>query len=525
MIGLQVIVAVGIAVLVGTVAARRLRVPSSIILVALGLGLSLIAPLRTVGLPPELVLLIFLPALLFWESLTTSSREILRFLRGVVLSATVLVVVTAAAVAWVAHALGLPWESAWIIGAAVAPTDATAVAALGRVLPRGGMTILRAESLINDGTALVVYALALEFSLSHDPFSVGHASWLLVRSFAGGIVTGAAVGVAMFAVRRRLRDPVAGSLANVLTPFVAYLLAEELHSSGVLAVVICGLYMAHKAPGVIPAHTRQQTTGFWTLVTFLLNGALFVLIGLQFTTAVGGLSDAQVGRGILVTAAVFATVILVRFGFLHLTIGLIRAVDRRPRQRLLRTTFRGRVVSTAAGLRGGVSLAVALSTPAALSIDGTRVRDMVVFVTAGVVVTSLVLQGLALPAIIRWARLPPDTAFEGELDLAVTTLLDEAQAALDDMAARLGVSDAVRDEVADDLEARRAAWDDADVEDAEAPAHLRQRTALMLEVVALQRAALVRLRNERAIDDTVLRRVQSKLDVEEVRLRGPAAVE
>lgn len=330
MLGLQVVVSIGFAVLVGQLVARRTGIATPIVLVAAGLVLTTVPTLRGVELPAEAVLVLFLPALLFWESLTTSAREIRRFIRGIVLTGTLLVVATAAAVAAVGHGLGLSWGTAWIIGAAVAPTDATAVAALGRVLPRGRMTVLRAESLINDGTALVVYGLALGLVTGSAEISTGHVTGLFARSFLGGIVVGLLVGRLIFEARRRMTEPLLNNVVTVLTPFVLYLLAEELHASGVLAVVTCGLLWARMAPRVISAHTRQQSTSFWTLTTFLLNGGLFVLIGLELPIAVQNLSASAVGTGMLVTVAVYLATLIVRLAFLNISIGIIRGAGPAP---------------------------------------------------------------------------------------------------------------------------------------------------------------------------------------------------
>lgn len=529
MLGLQVVVAVGLAVLGGQVVARRIGVATPIVLVAAGVLLTVIPALRGIELPAEAVLVLFLPALLFWESLTTSAREIRRFIRSIVLTGTLLVVATAAAVAAVGHSLGLSWETAWIIGAAVAPTDATAVAALGRVLPRGRMTVLRAESLINDGTALVVYGLALGLVTGSAEITTGHVTGLFARSFLGGIAVGLLVGRLIFEARRRMADPLLNNVVTVLTPFVLYLLAEEMHASGVLAVVTCGLLWARMAPRVISAHTRQQSTSFWTLTTFLLNGGLFVLIGLELPVAVQNLSasavGSAVGTGMLVTVAVYLTTLVVRLVFLNISIGVIRALDRRPQQRQLRTTARGRVVSTVAGFRGGVSLAVALSVPSALpGLGGSSARDMIVFVTAGVVVTSLVVQGLALPRVIRWAQMPEDLSEDEEVALAAVTATREALARIPELAAQTEVGQEVVDAVRQEYQDHLATKGSDEASDDAVQRH-DQYTRLRLAMIASRRETLVRLRDQGTIDDTVLRRIQARLDVEEVRLLGPVELD
>jgi CPA1 family monovalent cation:H+ antiporter len=526
--GLQLVVALGFAVLVGNLIGRRFGVAVPVALLAAGLLLTAIPDFRDVGLPPEMVLLLFLPALLFWESLTTSAREIRRFLRGIILSGTLLVVATAAAVAVVAHAFGLSWGTAWLIGAAVAPTDATAVAALGRMLPHRQMTVLRAESLINDGTALVLYGLALDFVTGEGDVGAAHVAGLFTLSFVGGTAVGLGAGWVIFQARRHIAEPLLGNVVSVLTPFATYLLAEKIHASGVLAVVTCGLFMARVAPLAISAQTRQQAMSFWNLTTFLLNGALFVLVGMQLPAVVDDLSSAALGTGVLVTAAVYVTVLLARFGFVTVTIYLIRAIDRRPQQRQLRTTARGRIVSTAAGFRGAVSLAVALAVPTTLQ-GGTdsAARDMIVFVTAGVVVASLVVQGLALPHVIRWARLSEDTSVGEELRLAKRIATQAALERLPDIAAELGVDDDVVDGVRAEYEEHLAVAmaDEQDGDPADSARRHGQNHDLRLALIAVKRQSVVRLRDDRVIDDTVLRQIQSRLDIEEVRLAGQPQVE
>src|SRR3954447_5157325 len=203
MLGLEVVVALGAALLAGTVLARRARIAPPVLLLACGLLLGFIPALRQVHLPSEAVLLLFLPALLYWESLTTSLREIRSNLRVIVLSSTLLVIATAAAVAVAAHALGMPWGPAWVLGAALAPTDATAVGVLARALPRRTVTTLRAESLVNDGTALVVFGLAVGITAGEDHLSALGVSALFLLSYGGGALAGLATAWISTQARRR----------------------------------------------------------------------------------------------------------------------------------------------------------------------------------------------------------------------------------------------------------------------------------------------------------------------------------
>lgn len=514
------VVALGLAVLVCDVVASRIRVAPPVVLLVCGALLGFVPALRSTHLPPSVVLLLFLPALLYWESLTTSLREIRRYLRLITLTSTALIAATAAAVAVAGHAFGLPWGPAWVLGAALAPTDATAVGVLASALPRRAVTLLRAESLVNDGTALVIYGLAVGVTTGEEHLSVLHVSGLLLLSYTGGAAAGVATAWVAIQVRRRLDDPLLNNLAALLTPFTAFLVAEAIHASGVLGVVVCGLIMSQTGPRVNRANTRQQSIAFWSLGTFVLNGALFVLIGLELQTAIRGLTSVDLARGLILVVVVSAALIGVRFAWLFTTPYLIRAVDRRPKQRQLRMGARGRTLSAAAGFRGAVSLAAVLAVPRTVHSGGPFPdRDEIVFVAAGVIAVTLA-QALLLPTIVRWARLPQDSAVTSEEHLAQTTATQEALDALPRLAAELHtdseVTDRLRREYTEHLHVLRAGTDDPDDEPAER--HDRQYTALRLAGVARKRATMLRLRDEQRIDDTVLRRLEDRLDLEELRL-------
>lgn len=511
MLGLELVVVLGIAVLAGSLAARRTGVAPPVLLLAGGALLGLIPGLRGVELPPEMVLLLFLPALLFWESLTTSLREICRDLRGVVLMSTVLVFLTAWAVAAVAHALGLPWGPAWVLGAAVAPTDATAVAVLARALPRRNVTLLRAESLVNDGTALVLYGLAVGVTVGDEQFSLPYISWLFLLSYGGGTLIGAAVAWIGDRVRRLVDDPILENVVMILIPFTAYLLAELVEASGVLAVVVCGLIISQIGPRTGAADFRMQLVMFWSLATFVLNGALFVLVGLELWSAAGNLTSAGLTDALISVAVISAVVIAVRFVFLYGSGWFFGVIDRRWSHWQRSLGNRVRVVHGLAGFRGAVSLAAALGVP--LLLDSGKAfpaRDMIIFVTSGVIVVTLA-QALLLPRAIRWARMPPDTSTDEELRLARTRATEEALAALPALAAELGTDPAVADEL------RREFEEHLD-HDKPAVQHKQHESALRLALLAQKRATVLRLRDEDKIDDTVLRRIVTALDFEEARL-------
>jgi NhaP-type Na+/H+ or K+/H+ antiporter len=327
-------VALGVALVVCGALAHRYPIAPAILLVLVGVLIGFVPHLRQAQLPPEVVLLLFLPVLLYWESLTTSLREIRNNLRVVVLTSTVLVLATAAAVATAAHAIGLQWGPAWVLGAALAPTDATAVGVLARRLPRRTVTVLRAESLVNDGTALVIYGLAVGVTVGEEQLTPLHVGGLLVVAYGGGLLTGALIGLLSWQLRRRMDDSMLENIAMLVTPFAAFLLAESIHASGVLAVVVCGLFMSQVTPRITGALTRQTSVPFWTVSTTVLSSALFVLVGLQAQTAVRDLSSVSLVRALVDVLLVTAVVVGVRWAWLYTTPYIIRALDRRPAQRL-----------------------------------------------------------------------------------------------------------------------------------------------------------------------------------------------
>ncbi|PKQ36066.1 MAG: Na+/H+ antiporter [Actinobacteria bacterium HGW-Actinobacteria-11] len=576
--GLEVTVLLGLTILVGTLIAPRVRLALPLVLVIFGLLLGFVPPLREVQLPPETVLLLFLPVMLFWESLTTSLRSIRRDFRYILPMSTVLVVASAFAVAGIGVLFGMPWEIALILGAAVAPPDATAVAALGRLLPRRMFMKLKAESLTNDGTALVLYAIAVSLALGGQITPLSVTVDLLI-SYVGGIAAGAVVAALGYLLLRRTASTIVINVALLLIPFTAFLLAETVHASGVLAVVVAGLIVAYVSPRVTTASSRRQADAAWPFGVFLLNGALFVLIGLEVQYVVHEISAAAIGRLVLITLAVWATLLVVRYLFQLLNVPFQRRTDPRPARG---ARSRARVVSTLAGMRGAVSLAIALSVPASITEGGAlNGRDEIVFVTAGVILLSLLVQGPFLPAIVRWARFPADHVEDEEYELAERAISGAALAALDDLAAEHGVGQEVRDRVRSEgyqmlefANARALAREQALV-DAEADAldemlgepdplsagtaappsvadtgadqadppdgtvlqmiatstdvDIAQRsplvrheehTRLKLALLDRKREVLLGLRGAGTVDDVVVRRISARLDLEQVRLQG-----
>jgi CPA1 family monovalent cation:H+ antiporter len=522
-LGLVVVVVLGVTVLVGTTLGQRYRVAPPVLLLCSGGLLGLAPGLSGVELAPDVVLLLFLPAILYWESLNTSLREIRANLRVIVLSSVVLVVVTMVAVAYAAQALGVESRAAWVLGAVLAPTDAAAVAGLAKRLPRRTLTTLRAESLINDGTALVLFAVAVSAAVDGNRPGAGELAVRFLGSYAGGVAAGLLASWAIVFVRKHLDDPLREGALSVLTPFVAFLIAELLHASGVVAVVVAGLVLTYASPRVIRAHSRTQAFAFWNLATFLVNGGLWVLVGLQFPRAVQGLGGMSLGHAVGVALAVTAVVIGTRLLWVHTTPFVIRAIDRRAVQRTRRVGWRQRTVSGWTGFRGAVSLAAALAVPS--TVEGGAPfpdRDLIIFSTSVVILLTILVQGTTLPLVVRWARLPEDTARAEELRLAQTRAAEAGVAALPRLAAEFGVDGEHLARIRADYEEHIQIAND---EAGESAAAIDLERRLRLAVLARKRQAVTELRDENKIDDIVLREVQAAMDVEEVRLLGPVSTD
>ncbi|PZF59643.1 Na+/H+ antiporter [Curtobacterium sp. MCSS17_008] len=522
MLGPELVVALGLAIAVTAAVADRIRVAPPVLLLVIGALLALIPTFGRVELPAEAVLLLFLPALLYWESLTTSLREIRKNLRGIVLMGTLLVVVTAGVVATLLHLLGMPWGPAWVLGAAVAPTDATAVGVLTKMLPRRNVTVLRAESLVNDGTTLVVYGIAVAVTVGTQELTFWSVSGMLVLSYVGGVAAGLLAAWLGTLVLRRVDTVVLENLVTLLVPFAAFLGAEAIGASGVLAVVAAGIVVSQVAPKLDRAETRQQVRAFWSFLTYLLNGALFVLVGIEAMVAARELDAGELWSGVGLVLAVSVVLVLVRFAFEGTIGGTVWLVTRRfggePRE-----GRRDRLVSGFAGFRGAVSLAMAVAVPRTLESGGAFPdRDLIVFVTAGVVVVTIVGQALVLPAVLRRAALPEDESVGEERRFAERTAVEEALDALPRLARKAGADRATVDRVRKDLEAHLDVIEARAEDDEDHPALQRHDATVALELALVRHkaATLLRLRDEDEIDDLVLRQVRAGYDAEEARLEG-----
>ena len=520
-----VLAALFVAVAGLNVIARWLAVPYPIPLVLGGLVLGLVPGMPEIELDPDLVLVIFLPPLLYSAAFFSDLRALRNDLRAISMLAVGLVLATIGAVAVIGHeVIGLSWPIAFALGAIVSPTDPVAATAIMRRLgaPRRIVNLVEGESLVNDATALVAYRIALGAAVGGS-FSALDAGLEFLGAAAGGIAIGLVVGFVVAEIRRRLDDTPTELTISLLTAYAAFIPADEFGLSGVLAAVTTGIYLGWRAPEVASPQTRLQGFAVWEILVFLLNATLFILIGLQLPVIADGLDAYSVGELVGYSALVCATVIGARFVWMFTMPYVIRALDRRPQQRERRVDARMRVVSAWSGMRGAVSLAAALALP--LETDAGAPlpeRELLLFITFALILVTVVGQGLTLPRLIERLGVKEDGAEEAAEEARAR--YSAARAALDRLD-ELAVEDWTRDDTVDRarrlfqfrqrrIKVRTGKIEDDDGIEDRSLAYQR----LMRELYVVQRRAVVELRNGGEISNDVMHRIERELDLEESRL-------
>jgi monovalent cation/hydrogen antiporter len=504
--------------------ARMIGLPYPIVLVIGGVAVGFIPGLPKFELDPDVVLLVFLPPLVYGAAFFADFRSIRGNLRAITMSSIGLVLVTMVAVAVIAHALipGLPWAAAFALGAVVSPTDPLAGATIMRNLgvPARLVSGIENEGLFNDATALVAYRVAVAAAVGGS-FSLAEAGLRFVGGAAGGIAIGLAVGWLMVQVRKRTEDAQISITISLLSGYAAFVPADALGLSGVLAAVTCGIFVGIRGPRIIAPRVRLQSTYVWEVLDFLLNASLFVLVGLQLRTIVdqlGGFSFSELATDAL---AVSGAVVVSRLVWFYTMPYLIRALDRRPQQRLRRLGAGPRFVLAWAGMRGAVSLAAALAIPFATDSGAPfPQRNLIIFLTFAVIFATLVVQGLTLPAVIRMLHITGDGQEDEE---EIRARLVAAKAALAQIDALVD-EDWTREDTLERLRAmyqyrkRRFAARAGRIEDDgyEDRSLAYQRT--VQSVLGAQRNALVQLRSDGEVSNEIMSRIVRELDLEESRL-------
>ena len=508
--------------------AQRSSVPYPIVFVVGGAALGFMPGLSRVELEPDLVLILFLPPLLYAAAFFSSLRELRANVRPISLLAIGLVVTTMVAVAVVAHAVidGMTWPAAFLLGAVLSPTDPVAATAIASRVgaPRRYVTIVEGEALVNDATALIAFKYA-SAALVTGSFSLADAGVNFVLGAAGGVAIGLAVGWVIARVREPLDDPTTEISISLVTPYLAYLPAEALGASAVLAAVTSGVYLGWHSPRLISAPTRIQAFSVWRVLTFVLNSVLFVLVGLTLPTVLDGIAGVDTGTLVLYAVVVALTVILTRMAWVFPFTYLPRLLFRRVRERDPAPSWRQPLVVGWTGMRGAVSLAAALAIPLQTDAGAPFAeRDLIIFLTYAVIFATLVLQGLSLPWLIRRLGLRED----GDTGPEAKARLAAARAALRRLD-ELADEDWVRDETAErmrglyEFRVRRFSSHLDEDDDGEIEAGSQAYQRLRREILDAERAEVVRLRNEGRIDEDTMRRIERDLDLEDTRLEtGPA---
>jgi CPA1 family monovalent cation:H+ antiporter len=498
-----------------TALSRRLGLSTPIAMVLGGLVLSFVPFIPQVVLPPDLVFLGFLPPLLFAGGYFTSLREFKANLRAIVLLAFGLVIFTAAVVALVAHTFfpQLGWPGAFALGGIVAPPDAVAATAIFQRLgvPRRIVTILEGESLVNDATALVIYRFAVAATAA-AAFSLTEAAGTFVIALAGGVLVGAVIGVIIDYLSKRLTDTAITVAITLVAPYSAYLPAEALGVSGVLAAVVAGLYARH-AMRHASSDTRVVGAAVWQIWLFLLNGLVFFLLGLQLRFV---LADARLTTdAIVATIAIVVAVVAARFIWVFPATYALRLVPK-IRRADPAPPWRGVVVVAWSGLRGVVSLAAALALPASFP-----ERGLILFFTFTVIMVTLVGQGLTLPLVIRTLGLAPDGDVAHAEAHARALTAEAAMRRIDELEAEWPDHKPLIETLRVQYQHRAS---HADVHDGDEPGAAEQEMLehgqIRQEVIEAERRAAIDLHERGIVDDEMLRRIERDLDLEELRMEA-----
>jgi monovalent cation/hydrogen antiporter len=502
--------------------AQKWGVPHPSLLVLGGLAVALIPGLPQPKVDPELLFVIFVPPLLYWSALTISLREMRAFLGPIVRLATGLVIVTMAAVAAIVHLLApqVGWPAAFVLGAIVSPPDPVAASAVLRPLgaPRDVTTILEGEGLINDATALVAYRLAVAAVVAGS-FSLWHAAGSFLITGLGGALVGLAAGWLIAFVRTHMGHVVVVENAlSLLSPFIAYLPADALHTSGVLAVVTMGVYLGIRGPHVVAPATRLQAGAMWSMLTFLLESLIFMLVGLELPRVMDALRTHTLKELLAIVLVTTLVCILVRFVWVFISI-YIGDGDGGARTPKPSTRWKKPFFIAWSGLRGADSLVIALALPLTTTVGAPfPSRDLIIFVTFGVIFVTLVLQGFSLSPLVRRLGIEGNDAEAREERTARVAMADAALESLRSIERDEKIPKKMVSAMRAEYEQRRRTAERT---------HLPQRRdgfdaaayrALRRRMQAAERAELLKLAESGKIGGDVMRHVQRQQDLRDLLL-------
>jgi Na+/H+ antiporter len=505
-----------IAVFAG--AARRLRVPYPILLTIVGGILCGLPIFPNIALDPNLVFFVFLPPLLFaagwqlsWREFQANFTRILRLALGLVIF-TILVLI--AARRWLLP--GFDWKSALLLGAIIGATDAIAATSIARRLglPRRIMDVLEAESLVNDGTGLLAFQFSLGILVSGHTPTVFESVGKLVYLSGGGVLIGLVIGYFVSKLERWIDDGPIEIVVSLLISYAVYILAQNLHTSGILAVIACSMLMSHESHRFMSPQVRLQFAGTWDVITFVLNGVVFILIGLQLPFVRSQLSGIGI-LGLLRVGALFSiSIVVLRLVWIFAETYAVfwyRQLQKQPDNAAPRS--KELFVLSWGGMRGVLSLAAAFSVPYSLA-NGASYgqRSMIVYLTFCLIVTSLVLQGLTMPSLIRLMAIDSTNEEEREERHARRRLVEDVLRYLNRRRVQERFDAAVVTEMLSLYERRLRALPIEELKGDEEGSRM-QRDTLLLEILQIERESLIQLRNEAVISDDVARTIQRDLDL------------
>ncbi|MEZ4944233.1 MAG: Na+/H+ antiporter [Cyclobacteriaceae bacterium] len=500
----------------------RIKVPYPVMLVLAGIGIGLVPGLPIVSLDSDVVFLLFLPPVLYAAAWNTSLTDFKDSARPISSLAFGCVLFTTIAVAFVAHYFipGFGWAESFVLGAIISPPDAVAATAAtkGLKLPKRIITILEGESLVNDATGLIAYRYAIT-AVATGTFIF----WLVAINFIYvalvGILVGLVVGVIFRWIHKITPDnAITDTTFTLLAPYTSYLIAEEIHTSGVLSVVACGLYLSYYSSEFFDHRTRLQTRAVWDILIFLVNGIIFILIGLQLPFILEQIQNHSLSNLMVYGAIISIATIVVRLIWIYPGAYLPRWMSKKVRVNEARPSWRGVTIVGWSGMRGVVSLAAALALPLTIGNDiPFPNRDLIIFLTFSVIFATLVLQGLTMPVMIRWFKIKSDDTHikedkEARLNIAFSVIehiemnyaLDLSAEVLNQIKSKYEIrihriqKDALNNKLSDD----------------EVVEFLR----IQKELIRKEREEIKKLRKEKKISEEVLRKIEYELDLEESRL-------
>ncbi len=505
---------------------NRYNFPFPIVLVVCGVLISIIPGLPVIALSPDIVFIIFLPPLLYHASWHTSWHDFKGAIRPISLAAIGLVLFTTLAVAVVAHELidEMSWPLAFLIGAIVSPPDAVAATSITKGLglqPRL-LTILDGESLVNDASGLVAYKYALA-AVTAGNFVLWEAGVNFLVVAGAGVAIGLGMGYMMYLIHKKfVCDPIIEVTLTFLTPFAAYLFAEHFHFSGVLAVVSTGLYLSYRSGEIFSHQSRVMTVTVWDVVAYILNGLIFILIGLQLRMIMDGIGDYSTASLLLWGGAISFVVIIVRFLWVVPATMLPRYFSKRIRE-TEQFDKRNLVVFGWAGMRGVVSMAAALAIPLTLkSGDPFPHRNLIIYLVFCVIVSTLVLLGLTLPWVIKKLKLEPYSIYAEEYEVR-NSIVAETIAHIEDNYSLL------QDELLNNIKNKYEVKFNR-LQKTELPAHFfgngetlstnifNEYTQLQIDLLNVERKKIDQMHRQGKANEEILRKIERELDLEETRL-------